>query len=234
MTDWLTIEEATQYLRVSKQTLYRWVQDGRLVSYELPSGRGRRLKREDLDDLLKPSGARQLLVDRGVAQASALGHEMELATSSENTALYRCRLCGETFTVGFPDSVERREPAGSLQILAASVLKMPCPSRPEGSSKYIGEVTVLPPNDSSSQPVVKILEELRVPVWALRERPDPSNYHSLRFPIDAWARSYSEAQERLLSRVRNAVANALRGGNVDPATVLVQLVPDSVHGPSLG
>ena len=121
-----------------------------------------------------------------------------------------------------------------MQILAASVLKVSCSGRPEGSSKYIREVTVLPPNDPSSQPVVKILEELGVSVWALRERPDPSNYHSLRFPVDAWARSYSEAQERPLSRVRNAVANALRGGDVDPATVLVQLVPDSVHGPSLG
>jgi excisionase family DNA binding protein len=234
MPEWLTLEEATAYLRVSRQTLYRWVQEGRLVAYELPSGRGRRLRREDLDDLLTPSGARQVLVDRGVSRASALGHEMEQVTSSENTAFFRCRRCGESFTVGFPDIIERRESGGSLQLFAASVLKVPCPGRPAGSSRYIGEVMVVPPNHPSSQPVVKILGELGVPVWALRERPEPNNHHSLRFPIDVWARSYGEAQERLVRRAKDAVASALRGSDLKPGAVKIELVPDSLHGPSLG
>jgi excisionase family DNA binding protein len=131
MPEWLTLEQAAAYLKISTQTLYRWVDDGRLVAYELPAGRGRRFKRDDLDGLLTPSGGGvQALVDLGVAEASARGHDMENVTSDSQSALYKCRHCGETFTVGYPDIVEGRAQARRLQLLAASVLKMPCPGRP--------------------------------------------------------------------------------------------------------
>ena len=40
MTDWLTPEEVATYLRVTRRTLYRWMEQGRLPWYELdPGGR---------------------------------------------------------------------------------------------------------------------------------------------------------------------------------------------------
>jgi excisionase family DNA binding protein len=222
------------YLRISKQTLYRWVQEGRLIAYELPSGRGRRLKREDLDQLMTPSGVRDVLVAKGIAQASTLGHEMEHVISSDNTAFYQCQDCGESFTVGFPDSAGRREARSPMQLLSATVLRTPCSGRPLGSSKYFGDVIVIPPNDPSSQPVIKILQELGVAAWALRERPEQDNYHSLCFPLEVWARNYDEAKDRLVKRAKRAIARALQGSELQPAAVRVEVAPDSVHGPSLG
>jgi excisionase family DNA binding protein len=53
---WFTLEQAAQYLHVGKGTVYKWIRDGYLAYYEFPSGRGRRLKREDLDGLLTRRG----------------------------------------------------------------------------------------------------------------------------------------------------------------------------------
>jgi excisionase family DNA binding protein len=53
---WFTPEEAAKYLRVTRQTIYNYMKEGSLPYYELRKGRGRRLKKEDLDNLLtKPS-----------------------------------------------------------------------------------------------------------------------------------------------------------------------------------
>ena len=49
---WLTLEEGAKHLRISRATLDRWIAEERVRAYELPSGRGRRVKREDLDDVL--------------------------------------------------------------------------------------------------------------------------------------------------------------------------------------
>jgi excisionase family DNA binding protein len=49
----MTPSEAARYLKVTRQTIYRWCDEGRLKFYELESGGGRRFKREDLDALLK-------------------------------------------------------------------------------------------------------------------------------------------------------------------------------------
>jgi excisionase family DNA binding protein len=59
MPEWLTVTEAMAYLKVSRRTLSRWCELGRLRFYELESGGGRRFKREDLDALLKPGGPGQ-------------------------------------------------------------------------------------------------------------------------------------------------------------------------------
>ena len=53
MPEWVTLDEAASYLKISKPTLYRWIAEDRVRSYDLPAGRGRRMKREDLDDLLE-------------------------------------------------------------------------------------------------------------------------------------------------------------------------------------
>ncbi len=52
--EWFTPDEAAEYLRVSRPTVYRYMRDGVLAYYELPKG-GRRLKRSDLDSLLQKS-----------------------------------------------------------------------------------------------------------------------------------------------------------------------------------
>jgi excisionase family DNA binding protein len=53
---WFTIEQAAEYLQVSKAAVYKWVRQGLLAYYELPSGRGRRFRRDDLDHLLQRRG----------------------------------------------------------------------------------------------------------------------------------------------------------------------------------
>ena len=50
---WYTVDEAATYLRVTRQTLYNYMSEGILPYYELKGvGRGRRLRRADLDGLL--------------------------------------------------------------------------------------------------------------------------------------------------------------------------------------
>ena len=54
--EWYTPSEAAEYLRVSRQTIYNYMESGLLPYYELKSGGGRRLRKDDLDGLLeKPS-----------------------------------------------------------------------------------------------------------------------------------------------------------------------------------
>ena len=50
--EWLTLEEGAKYLRISRATLDRWIASERVRAYDLPSGRGRRVKRGELDELL--------------------------------------------------------------------------------------------------------------------------------------------------------------------------------------
>src|SRR2546427_12538480 len=51
--EWMTVAEACRYLKVSRSTLFRYMKDGRLPSSQVPGGRGRRIKHEDLDRLLE-------------------------------------------------------------------------------------------------------------------------------------------------------------------------------------
>lgn len=51
---WLTRLEAAEYLRVSVDTLDRWVKAGKLRRYRAASGTGRRFRRADLDAALVP------------------------------------------------------------------------------------------------------------------------------------------------------------------------------------
>jgi excisionase family DNA binding protein len=59
MSEWVTVDEAMQHLKVSRSTLYRWCDEGRLRYYELESGGGRRFKRDDLDRMLKPGPSKE-------------------------------------------------------------------------------------------------------------------------------------------------------------------------------
>ncbi len=51
--EWYTPSEAARYLRVTRQTIYNYMDGGLLPYYELKSGSGRRIRRSDLDALLK-------------------------------------------------------------------------------------------------------------------------------------------------------------------------------------
>lgn len=55
VTEWLTVNEAAAYLRVHRTTIYQWCEEGSLPYFELRPGGGRRIRREDLDGLLKPA-----------------------------------------------------------------------------------------------------------------------------------------------------------------------------------
>jgi len=57
--EWLTLEEAAAYLKVSKPTIYRFCSEGCLPFYKLAGTGQRRFKRPDLDGLLtlgQPAG----------------------------------------------------------------------------------------------------------------------------------------------------------------------------------
>ena len=57
--EWLTLEEAARYLKVSKQTIYRYCDQGKLPFYTLAGEGYRRFKKEDLDQLLVPGRSRK-------------------------------------------------------------------------------------------------------------------------------------------------------------------------------
>lgn len=52
--EWMTTEEACAYLHVARRTLYQYIHDGKLPSYQVARKGTIRVKREDLDALLKP------------------------------------------------------------------------------------------------------------------------------------------------------------------------------------
>jgi excisionase family DNA binding protein len=52
-TEWLTVAEASAYLRVTRATLYRWAREGRVRLYKL-GGRTTRVRRSDLDGMASP------------------------------------------------------------------------------------------------------------------------------------------------------------------------------------
>lgn len=55
--DWLTIREATAYLKVNRSTLYRWASAGRVRLYHL-GAKTVRIQKEELDELAVPSRSR--------------------------------------------------------------------------------------------------------------------------------------------------------------------------------
>ena len=54
MAEWFSPNEAAKYLRITRTTVYTLMREGRLPYHVMPKGR-RRLRREDLDAVLKPA-----------------------------------------------------------------------------------------------------------------------------------------------------------------------------------
>ncbi|MBA7614151.1 hypothetical protein ES703_21413 [subsurface metagenome] len=52
--EWFTIEEAAEYLCVSKRTIYKLTQEGRLPAFRIGRERHRRFRKEDLDKVPRP------------------------------------------------------------------------------------------------------------------------------------------------------------------------------------
>ena len=52
--EWFTVEEAAEYLCVSRRTIYKLTEQGRLPAHRIGSQRHRRFRREDLDSALRP------------------------------------------------------------------------------------------------------------------------------------------------------------------------------------
>jgi|LSQX01.2.fsa_nt_gb excisionase family DNA binding protein len=52
MPEWMTVEDVCEYLQVSKSTVFRWTNQGKLPAYKF--GGARRYKREDVDALAEP------------------------------------------------------------------------------------------------------------------------------------------------------------------------------------
>ncbi len=52
--EWLSVAEAAAYLKVSRDTIYRWARQGKLTLYKL--GGLTRLKRSELEALIVPKG----------------------------------------------------------------------------------------------------------------------------------------------------------------------------------
>ena len=53
--EWFTVEEAAEYLRVSKRTIYKLTEEGRLPAFRIGQERHRRFRKEDLDKVPRPS-----------------------------------------------------------------------------------------------------------------------------------------------------------------------------------
>jgi excisionase family DNA binding protein len=50
---WMTVKEASAYLKVSQMTMFRWMKSGKLTHYKM--GSSVRFTKDDLDALAKPS-----------------------------------------------------------------------------------------------------------------------------------------------------------------------------------
>ena len=52
--EWFTVEEAAQYLCVSKRTIYKLTKEGRLPAFRIGRERHRRFRKDDLDKVPRP------------------------------------------------------------------------------------------------------------------------------------------------------------------------------------
>jgi excisionase family DNA binding protein len=58
--EWYTVDEAANYLRVSKRTIYLLIREGQLESYRVGKRGHRRFKREDLDQAMRKESNQEL------------------------------------------------------------------------------------------------------------------------------------------------------------------------------
>ena len=66
--EWYTVEEAAEYLCISRRTVYKLTREGRLPAYRIGQERHRRFRKEDLDKVPRLDGE---TVKRGVPALTA-------------------------------------------------------------------------------------------------------------------------------------------------------------------
>ena len=66
--EWFTVQEAGEYLRVSRRTIYKLTREGRLPAFFIGNERHRRFRKEDLDNALRPG--EELFVRHGLLRLS--------------------------------------------------------------------------------------------------------------------------------------------------------------------
>jgi len=52
--EWFTVEEAAEYLCVSRRTIYKLTEEGRLPTFRIGKERHRRFRKQDLDKVPRP------------------------------------------------------------------------------------------------------------------------------------------------------------------------------------
>jgi len=65
--EWLTLDEAAAYLKVSKPSVYRFCSEGRLPFFKLAGTGARRFRREDLNALFEPGRAGEPVAEKRAA-----------------------------------------------------------------------------------------------------------------------------------------------------------------------
>jgi excisionase family DNA binding protein len=53
--EWFTVDEAAEYLCVSRRTIYKLTKEGRLPAFRIGKERHRRFRKEDIDKALRPA-----------------------------------------------------------------------------------------------------------------------------------------------------------------------------------
>jgi len=53
--EWFTVEEAAEYLCVSRRTIYKLTREGRLPAFRIGKERHRRFRKEDIDKVPRPA-----------------------------------------------------------------------------------------------------------------------------------------------------------------------------------
>jgi excisionase family DNA binding protein len=54
--EWFTVEEAAEYLCVSRRTIYKLTEEGRLTTFRIGRERHRRFRKQDLDKVPRRGG----------------------------------------------------------------------------------------------------------------------------------------------------------------------------------
>ena len=67
--EWFTVEEAAEYLRVSKRTIYKLTEGGRLPAFRIGKERHRRFRKEDLNKV--PRSSEEMKATEGLLKLTA-------------------------------------------------------------------------------------------------------------------------------------------------------------------
>ncbi len=87
MKEWFTVEEAAEYLCVSRRTIYKLTKEGRLPAFRIGQERHRRFRKEDLDKVPRPSEEVRTL-ERLIKLAAESDPVLAEIWDNENDAAY--------------------------------------------------------------------------------------------------------------------------------------------------